>query len=412
MTESGVGASGLGLGALGLLGVLWNTQLRHPQHVSQLVCWVTVGTGAAVCLYALLHKPYTKMEELFINCSLFIRGIDDKIIVPKKRKTIRSDNSKDYVLSMPKGLCLEQFKQKEQNISQAMNASVKFDYNNGVLIMSTKEGKIHKTYPFTQIHTENPLEIILGYSLDGIVTLDLASAPSPHLLVAGETNSGKSVLLRGIITQLILDKTDIELYLIDPKRVEFSIFRRCKLVRGFAREDDEIRAMLSEITFETDNRYRKLERAGCTNIKSYNRKVKDKLKYMLIVVDEFADLADNDDIIDSVHYIARKARAVGIHLILATQRPDKDILNGKIKANIGNVLGLKTSTNVNSEIIIGKYGLEKLRGFGHGLLKNGSDFTELQSMMIEEDEAKKLIKHTFTKDEVKIMPVERVRGYI
>ena len=412
MSKVGVGALGLTSAFIGGVGLWWNTTVPLREHNSPTLCYLQIGAGIAITAYALLHKEYSPLEETFINCSLFIRGVDDRLIIPKKLKTIRKTNGKDIVLTLPKGLCLDSFKQKEQNISQAINSSVKFDYNNGVIIMSVKENHLQKTYPFTQIHTENPLEIVLGYSLDGIETLNLASTPSPHLLVAGETNAGKSVILRGIITQLIIGNKDIDLYLIDPKRVEFSIFRRCNIVKGFAREDDEIREMLNKIAYETDNRYKKLERAGCTNIKNYNKKVKDKLKYMLVIVDEFADLADCADIIDSVHYIARKARAVGIHLILATQRPDKDILNGKIKANIGNVLGLKTSTNINSEIIIGKYGLEKLKGFGNGLLKNGSDFIEIQSMMIEEDDAEKLVKHTFVKSEAKVISVEKVVNYI
>jgi S-DNA-T family DNA segregation ATPase FtsK/SpoIIIE len=112
-----------------------------------------------------------------------------------------------------------------------------------------------------------------------------------------------------------------------------------------------------------------------------------------------------------IEYIARKARAVGIHLILSTQRPDKDILNGKIKANIGNILGLKTTTQVNSRIIIDTEGLESLRGFGHGIFKSaGGEYTEIQSMLIEPEQAKKLIKHTFEQKFAKV--IRKSRGYV
>lgn len=243
----------------------------------------------------------------------------------------------------------------------------------------------------------------------------LDSSPSPHLLIAGETNSGKSVILRGIITQLILDKSsdEIELHLIDPKRVEFSIFKNSSFVKTFSRDDKEIFDTLSYIKEETDQRYMLLEKSGKVNIKGYNKIAKDKLKYLLVIIDEFADLSSgkrSSDTLELVNYIARKARAVGIHLIASTQRPDKDVINGRIKANLGNVLGLKTSTLVNSMLIHDRPGLENLRGYGHGILK-ANGYIEMQSMFIDEEEAKKLIKHTITKKPVISKPV-MPRGYI
>jgi S-DNA-T family DNA segregation ATPase FtsK/SpoIIIE len=151
------------------------------------------------------------------------------------------------------------------------------------------------------------------------------------------------------------------------------------------------------------------------NIREYNKHKNGKLPYILCVVDEYADLAGNKVMAEMVNYIARKARAVGVHLILACQRPDADILNGKIKANIGNIVGLKCTTPINSRIIIDKEGLEVLRGYGHGILKCGSIYTEMQSMMIEVEEAKQLVQHTFVSkaqkpEAVAVKPM--LRGYL
>lgn len=403
----------LGVGGIGLMG-LGAAATVLPGAPTYLAPAAIAG-GLGIAVYGWWHDHYSTLEKLFLNCNLYIRTITNTIILPKTIKINKKEYGKDYILTLPPGMSLNDFKEKEKNISQALNAYVQFDYNNGIIIMSVKHTILQKTYPFTPIHTTDPLDLVLGYSRDGIVTLSLSSAPSPHLLIAGETNSGKSVILRGIITQLLLDKSlnDIELHLVDPKRVEFSIFKNSSYVKTFSREDVEILQTLKYIAAETDRRYRLLEKAGKVNIKGYNKRAKEKLKYVLLVIDEFADLSGNgkesEETLNLVHYIARKARAVGVHLIASTQRPDKDIINGRIRANFGNILGLKTSTQVNSLLIHDRPGLELLRGHGHCILK-ANGFTEMQSMFLDEEQSRKLIKHTFIKKEIIKKP--EVRGYI
>lgn len=405
MAKDSLGTGGIGLIGLGAAAAVFP---GAPSYLAP----VAIAAGLGIATYGWWYSHYNNLEKLFLNCNLYIRTINNTIILPRKIKIIKKDYGKDYILTLPPGMSLEDFKQKERNISQALNAYVAFDYNNGIIIMSVKTTVLQKTYPFTPIHTEEPLELVLGYSRDGVVTLPLSSAPSPHLLIAGETNSGKSVILRGIITQLILDKSmnDIELYLIDPKRVEFSIFRNSSYVKKLAIDDWEILQTLKYIVAETDRRYRLLEKSGKVNIKGYNKIAKEKLKYILLIIDEFADLSNDEETINLVYYIARKARAVGIHLIASTQRPDREVINGRIKANLGNILGLKTSTQVNSMLIHDRPGLELLRGHGHSILK-ANGYIEMQSMFLDEEQAKKLIKHTFIKKE-RAKKSEAVRGYI
>jgi len=221
-----------------------------------------------------------------------------------------------------------------------------------------------------------------------------------------------SLIASSIMSKKLASGADCNL--IDPKRVEFSIFKNSTYVKTFAREDTEILQTLRYIAAETDRRYKLLEKAGKVNIKGYNKRAKEKLKYMLLIIDEFADLSGNgkesEETLNLVHYVARKARAVGIHLIASTQRPDREVINGRIKANLGNILGLKTSTQVNSMLIHDRPGLELLRGHGHSILK-ANGFIEMQSMFLDEEQARKLVKHTFIKKEF-IKKPESVRGYV
>jgi S-DNA-T family DNA segregation ATPase FtsK/SpoIIIE len=376
----GLGSDGVTLVGIGLL--------TNAIGLMQGTWAIVVGVG--IVIYDFYSRRSTKFDKLFKNCGLCIHA-DNQTLIPFLLKTQKHETSTDYIFNLPAGMKLDHFKQKTDEVSQFLKRPVSWDYNNGVVIMKAYDEKLKTTYPFTPIHTKGDLEIVLGYSYTGLLTIDLSSSPSPHMGVFGETNGGKSVILRGLITQLKLDKKPVDIYLIDPKRVEFKMFK--KYVKEVSRSDDEILDTLTFLKEETDRRYKVLDRADCVNIKEYG-----KLKYILCVIDEYADLAENEKMNELVNYIARKARAVGIHLILACQRPDKDILNGKIKANIGNILGLKTTTQVNSRVIIDDSGLENLRGFGHGLLKEGSKYTEMQSMMITKNEVKQLLEAVYGKE--------------
>jgi S-DNA-T family DNA segregation ATPase FtsK/SpoIIIE len=134
----------------------------------------------------------------------------------------------------------------------------------------------------------------------------------------------------------------------------------------------------------------------------YNSKFKP-LPYRIVVIDEFAMLRNEKDTIELMIDLSSIARACGVHLIIATQRPDKDIVQGKIKANITTVIGLKTMNEVNSRIIIDDKGLDKLRGKGHGILKHNGILHEIQAMNLTPEECRDLIKPTFVdkKKEVK-----------
>jgi S-DNA-T family DNA segregation ATPase FtsK/SpoIIIE len=237
--------------------------------------------------------------------------------------------------------------------------------------------------------------IIIGYNKKGeLITCDLASG-EPHMLIAGETGSGKSTTIRAIITNLIL-MSNVMLHLIDLKMgAEFNVFSKSNRVASFGRTIHDANDILNNINKEVDKRYSLFFKTDVKDIIEYNNKFKfKKLGYEVLIIDEFADLQSEKESLKLLENIARKSRACGIHLILATQRPDHKVLTGNIKVNVGTVLGLKTLNSTNSNIIIDDNGLETLRGKGHGLFKRGN-ITEIQAPYIPTEGVKELIKHTY-----------------
>jgi DNA segregation ATPase FtsK/SpoIIIE, S-DNA-T family len=238
------------------------------------------------------------------------------------------------------------------------------------------------------------LEIPLGFDRTGqMITTDLSHG-EPHLLIAGETGSGKSTVLRSIITNLILNN-DCDLLLVDLKYgAEFKMFQNSSRVKEFARTRNEAEKLLQQVSTEVNRRYDLFYDKNCIDIKQYNQQFKNKLKYQILIIDEFADLMNEKRSTSIIEELAAKARACGIHLIIATQRPDAQVISGRIKANVTSVLGLKALNDINSRIIIGHEGLENLRGKGHAIFKRGMEI-ELQCPYLDEKRVPELISYTY-----------------
>ncbi len=213
------------------------------------------------------------------------------------------------------------------------------------------------------------LPIILGVDISGRpVIADLAKMP--HLLVAGTTGSGKSVGLNSFILSLIAKKQpeDLKFVLIDPKRIEFGIYNNQKyLLTPVVTEMGEASAALSLLAEEMERRYALFEENLVKNIGEYNESA-GHLPYIVCVIDEFADLMSYDKKTSAiVQRLAQKARAAGIHLILATQRPSVDVVTGVIKANFPTRLSYKVASAADSRTILDAAGAEKLIGRGDAL---------------------------------------------
>ena len=217
---------------------------------------------------------------------------------------------------------------------------------------------------------ESKLAIALGQTTSGepFVT-DLGKMP--HLLIAGATGSGKSVCINSIITSLLyrLPPEEIRFIMIDPKMLELSVYQGIPhLERSVITNPKNAEYVLSEIVIEMEERYRKLAKAGVRNIEDYNAKQRREkvLPYLVIIVDELADLMMSSSARTEglVTRLAQMARAVGIHLILATQRPSVDVITGLIKANFSARIAFQVASKIDSRTILDRNGAEKLLGAG------------------------------------------------
>lgn len=189
----------------------------------------------------------------------------------------------------------------------------------------------------------------------------------PHMLIAGTTGSGKSVFMHQIILSLLINhsKKDLQLYLIDPKMVEMPLYsplRNCKVVSS---AEDAIE-LLDNLCIEMDRRYAQLGKAKCRDIDSYNQTSRVPMSRIVIFIDELADLIlqARKKVEKSIVRLAQKARACGIHLVVATQRPDRTVVTGLIKTNIPVKVCLSVNTDIDSRIVLDRGGAEKLRGKG------------------------------------------------
>lgn len=229
-----------------------------------------------------------------------------------------------------------------------------------------------------------PLEFAIGRDSEGApVVADLARMP--HMLVAGTTGSGKSVLINAIIMSLVMrtNPEQVRLILVDPKRVEFSCYAGLPhLYVPVVTEPRQAASALQWAVTEMDRRLKVFERAGARDVKVYNRMVEDgrfddqenppkPMPYLVIVIDELSDLmmVAGKDVEASIVRIAQLARAAGIHLVLATQRPSADVVTGLIKSNVDTRVALKVSSSIDSRVILDQTGAERLMGRGDMLFR-------------------------------------------
>ncbi len=218
-------------------------------------------------------------------------------------------------------------------------------------------------------HDAAPLSIALGKDIAGRPVFgDLSKMP--HLLVAGATGAGKSVCLNCIIASLLVTATpdQLELLMIDPKRVELTVYNGIPHLRNEVITDPSMAAgALNKITNEMDTRYERFAKAGVRKIEEYNAKFPDeKLPYIVVIIDELADLMliAPAKVEMLVMRLAQLARATGIHLVVATQRPSVDVITGLIKANIPSRIAFAVSSQVDSRVILDMNGAERLLGRG------------------------------------------------
>ena len=252
---------------------------------------------------------------------------------------------------------------------------------------------------------KSEIPIVLGKDITGeAVTVDLVQMP--HLLIAGATGSGKSVCVNSMILTILYQKTPAEcrLILIDPKIVELKLYNDIPhLLTPVITEPKKAFQALQYCIYEMERRYACLDSMGVRDIRSYNRRIKERdiateyMPYIVVVIDEFADLmaTTGKELESTVARLAAMSRAVGIHLVLATQRPSIDIITGLIKANIPSRIAFMVAGRMNSQIIIDSPGAEKLLGKGDMLYAGALDPypIRLQGAFISEEEVERVVDY-------------------
>jgi S-DNA-T family DNA segregation ATPase FtsK/SpoIIIE len=261
-------------------------------------------------------------------------------------------------------------------------------------------GDIYEPLPATA----SPVAVWLGKDISGAsVWTDLARMP--HLLIAGTTGSGKSGCLNCLLTSVLLRATpdDVRLILIDPKRIELSHFEAVPhLLTPVVSSPKEASAVLANCLAEMERRYERLATVRARNLNEANRAFRQRgeatLPYVLVVIDELADLmmVAPQAVEDAVIRLAQKSRAVGIHLVLATQRPSVDVITGMIKANVPSRIAFAVSSQTDSRVILDSGGAESLLGQGDMLFKplGTSRLQRVQGAYVSEEEIALVVEQT------------------
>lgn len=341
---------------------------------------ISATIGPTVTLYEIVPAPgvrISRIKNLEDDIALSLAALGIRIIAPIPGKGtigIEVPNIRKTVVSMRSLLASEKFQNNNFNLPIAIGKRI--DNENFIVDLTTM----------------------------------------PHLLMAGATGQGKSVGVNAILVSLLYKKhpSQLKLVLIDPKKVELSIYRRIEkhFLAKLPGEEEAIITdtkkvvnTLNALCIEMDNRYDLLKEAGARNIREYNEKfIKRKLNpqkghqylpFIVLVIDEFADLimTAGKEIEMPIARLAQLARAVGIHLIIATQRPSVNIITGTIKANFPARIGFKVSSKIDSRTILDTGGAEQLIGKGDMLISYNGELTRLQCAFVDTPEVDNVVDY-------------------
>lgn len=350
-----------------------NTLKNYDIHIQR----ISATVGPTVTLYEIVPAPgvrISRIKNLEDDIALSLAALGIRIIAPIPGKGtigIEVPNVRKTIVSM-----------------RTLLASEKFQ------------------------HTNFSLPIAIGKKIDNeLFVVDLASMP--HLLMAGATGQGKSVGINAVLVSLLYKKhpSQLKLVLVDPKKVELSLYRAIEkhFLAKLPGEEESIITdtkkvvhTLNALCIEMDNRYDLLKDAGVRNIKEYNEKfVKRRLSpekghqflpFIVLVVDEFADLimTAGKEVEMPIARLAQLARAIGIHLIIATQRPSVNIITGTIKANFPSRIAFKVSSKIDSRTILDAGGAEQLIGKGDMLISHNGELIRLQCAFVDTPEVERV----------------------
>lgn len=349
------------------------------------------------------EKPQWLLDQIdVINSTLNQFGVEGEVSGSKKGPTVTR-----YEIALEPGVNVKRVTSIQENLMMNLSSkSIRIEAPIpgkpyvGIEVPNFKTeivafGNVVDTKEFLE-DTDHPLKVALGVDIDGEnIYVDIQAMP--HGLIAGATNSGKSVCVNTVLVSLLIKNSpeDLKLILIDPKMVELTPYNGLPhLVTPVITDIKMAAAALNWAVNEMEKRYQLFAGSRARDIKSFNDNVKrglvdhPKMPYIVIVIDELADLmmVAPHDVEDSIQRITQKARAAGIHLLVATQRPTTDVVKGTIKSNIPARIAFKVSSFVDSTTILDGAGAETLLGKGDMLLKRADRTHRLQGAYIPDDE--------------------------
>ena len=356
-----------------------NKIVQTLQHYKIDIVSIKATIGPTVTLYEIVPAPgvrISKIRNLEDDIALSLSALGIRIIAPIPGKGtigIEIPNSNPEIVSMRSVMSTEKFRD-----------------------------------------TEADLPLVLGRTISNEVYIaDLAKMP--HLLIAGATGQGKSVGINGIISSILYRKhpSQVKFVLIDPKKVELSLYSDLENhflamleanTEPIITDTKQVIHVLNSLCIEMDARYDLLKKAGTRNLKEYNAKFTSRrlnpkkghrfMPYIVLIIDEFADLmmTAGKEIETPIARLAQLARAIGIHLILATQRPSVNVITGIIKANFPARISFRVTSKVDSRTILDTGGADQLVGRGDLLLSTGSEVVRIQNAFIDTPEVDALVK--------------------
>ena len=257
-------------------------------------------------------------------------------------------------------------------------------------------------------NSDHKIPICIGKDISGqIEVIDLSK--TPHLLVAGTTGSGKSVFINNLLASLLykFSPDELRLILIDPKMLELSVYNDiAHLLTPVVTEPKKSIIALKWVCKEMERRYSLMNELSTRSLEGYNQKSESRLPYIVVFIDEMADLmmTAGKEVEYYVQRLAQMARACGIHLVMATQRPSVDIITGSIKANFPSRISFQVASKYDSRTVLGEIGAEQLLGNGDMLMsKNGSNLIRYHSAFISDKEVNKLINEIKNSQQVQYL---------
>ena len=356
-----------------------------------------IKPGPAVTMYGLIPGWVRRYKQTKALDEKGVPKLDESGKVNMERVETKTRVKVDSILSREKDLALALRTPSIRIETPVMGKSmVGIEVPNPEPALVTLGNVMHGK-EFKKLREIANLPIALGKGSGGeTVMMDLAKMP--HLLVAGATGSGKSVFINTIVSCLLMEKSPAEmrLFLVDPKRVELTPYNGVPhLLTPVVVETDKVVGFLKSLIQEMFNRYRRMEEVGVRNIDGYNTKMSETMPYVVIAVDELADLMMTAafDVEQSLCRLAQLGRATGIHLVVATQRPSVDVVTGLIKANFPSRVSFGVTSQIDSRTILDTAGAEKLLGRGDMLYlsQDASRPKRVQGVYISDSEIENLV---------------------